>query len=100
MSLGFIVVNQLIIIQLIKIKHTHIRTVSDYFGIAIIIIDDTAPVWTELLPSPVISDEIRVQLSERYIELYNKLTGNDFNIQTGSVKERILNNLIKAGYLK
>ena len=49
---------------------------------------------------PVISDEIRVQLSERYIELYNKLTGNDFNIQTGSVKERILNNLIKAGYLK
>ncbi len=49
---------------------------------------------------PVISNEIRVQLSERYIELYNKLTGNDFNIQTGSVKERILNNLIKAGYLK
>ena len=49
---------------------------------------------------PEITADIRTKLSERYIELYTQLTGNNFEIKTGSVKERILKNLRKAGYIK
>jgi len=45
---------------------------------------------------PQLSNEIRVLLSEKYIELYEKLTGNKFNPSLGNVNERISNNLIKA----
>ena len=49
---------------------------------------------------PEITPDIRTKLSERYIELYTQLTGKEFEITSGSVEERILNNLKKSGYLK
>ena len=49
---------------------------------------------------PEITDEIRIKLSQRYIELYTQLTGKTFESTIGSVEERILNNLKRAGYLK
>ena len=42
---------------------------------------------------PELTDEIRVLLSEKYIELHNKLTGKSFVPHVGDVKHRILNNL-------
>jgi phosphoribosylaminoimidazole-succinocarboxamide synthase len=46
---------------------------------------------------PALTDEIRVSLAERYIELYTKLTGKEFHPLLGDVKTRINNNLEKAG---
>ena len=46
---------------------------------------------------PVLTDEIRVTLAERYIELYTQLTGNEFHPLLGDVKSRIERNLEKAG---
>ena len=46
---------------------------------------------------PVLTDEIRVTLAERYIELYTQLTGNEFHPLLGDVKARIERNLEKAG---
>ena len=46
---------------------------------------------------PPLTDEIRVTLAERYIELYNQLTGKKFNPVVGDVKTRIETNLEKAG---
>ena len=46
---------------------------------------------------PALTDEIRVALAESYIELYTKLTGQDFYPKLGDVKSRIENNLEKAG---
>ena len=46
---------------------------------------------------PSLTDEIRVTLAERYIELYNQLTGNEFNPIVGDVRTRIETNLEKAG---
>jgi len=42
---------------------------------------------------PDLTDDIRVLLSKKYIELYKKLTGNEFKPQVGDVKNRILANL-------
>ena len=39
------------------------------------------------------TDEIRILLSEKYIELYKKLIGKDFVPNVGDVKNRILTNL-------
>ena len=46
---------------------------------------------------PVLTDEIRLTLAERYIELYTQLTGNEFHPLLGDVKSRIEKNLEKAG---
>jgi phosphoribosylaminoimidazole-succinocarboxamide synthase len=46
---------------------------------------------------PALTDEIRVSLAESYIELYTRLTGQDFHPKLGDVKSRIENNLEKAG---
>jgi len=46
---------------------------------------------------PALTDEIRVALAESYIELYTKLTGQNFHPKLGDVKSRIENNLEKAG---
>lgn len=46
---------------------------------------------------PALTDEIRVSLAERYIELYTQLTGKEFHPLLGDVKTRINNNLEKAG---
>ena len=42
---------------------------------------------------PILDDEIRILLSEKYIELYNILTNKEFNPQIGDVSNRISNNL-------
>ena len=42
---------------------------------------------------PELTDEIRILLSEKYIELYRKLIGKDFIPSVGDVKNRILTNL-------
>ncbi len=46
---------------------------------------------------PELTDEIRISLAERYIELYNQLTGREFQPVVGDVKDRININLEKAG---
>ena len=42
---------------------------------------------------PELSDEIRILLSEKYIELYEKLTGKKFIPSIGNVNDRINKNL-------
>tara|TARA_B100000902_G_scaffold396021_1_gene455973 strand:- start:447 stop:1394 length:948 start_codon:yes stop_codon:yes gene_type:complete len=42
---------------------------------------------------PKLSDDIRIYLSEKYIELYKRLTGKEFAPSTGDVKSRITNSL-------
>ena len=42
---------------------------------------------------PELTDDIRIFLSEKYIELYKKLIGKDFIPSIGDVKNRIINNL-------
>ena len=44
---------------------------------------------------PELSDEIRAHLSEQYMLLYKKLTGQDFKESLGDVKARIVENLKK-----
>ena len=48
---------------------------------------------------PELSDEIRILLSRKYIELYEKLTGNKFTPSLIDVKDRINLNLTAAGLL-
>ena len=48
---------------------------------------------------PIITDDIRIELSEKYIQLYNRLTGMKFEPEIGSVSDRIRTNLNKYGYL-
>ena len=43
---------------------------------------------------PPLSDEIRILLSEKYMELYNTLTGDEFSPNLGDVNSRIKENLI------
>lgn len=45
---------------------------------------------------PELSDDIRILLAEKYIELYQKLTGKIFSPSIGNVSERINMNLLKA----
>ena len=49
---------------------------------------------------PELSEDIRVLLSEKYMELYKVLIGNDYNPSLGDVNTRIINNLTKQGLLK
>lgn len=42
---------------------------------------------------PELSDDIRISLSESYMDLFQKLTGNDFNPIIGDVSSRINDNL-------
>ena len=48
---------------------------------------------------PELSDEIRILLAEKYIELFEKLTGNAFVPSVGNVKDRIVNNLESSGIM-
>tara|TARA_B100001540_G_scaffold85688_1_gene77285 strand:+ start:175 stop:1122 length:948 start_codon:yes stop_codon:yes gene_type:complete len=48
---------------------------------------------------PELSDDIRVLLSQKYIELYQKLTGKDFVPSIGDVSERINENLTKVNLI-
>ena len=47
---------------------------------------------------PDLSDEIRVSLSESYIQLYQKITGNEFQGEVADVTDRISKNLTNSGF--
>ena len=49
---------------------------------------------------PELTDEIRVSLAERYIELFRLLTGKEFVPSVGDVNSRIKNNLKQVGLCK
>ena len=46
---------------------------------------------------PALTDDIRITLAERYIELYLQITGKEFHPAIGNVEKRIEENLEKAG---
>ena len=48
---------------------------------------------------PELSEDIRILLSQKYIELYQKLTGKDFVPSIGDVSERINENLTKVNLI-
>ena len=48
---------------------------------------------------PKLTDEIRVLLSEKYIELFKKLTSCDFIPKIGNVQNRIFSNLSKSNII-
>jgi len=48
---------------------------------------------------PKLSDDIRILLAKKYIELFEKLTGNKFIPALGDVENRISDNLSNAGLL-
>jgi len=48
---------------------------------------------------PILTDEVRVMLAEKYIELFETMTGQEFNVSPESVSNRIRSNLKKNGYL-
>jgi len=47
---------------------------------------------------PPLTDEVRVSLSRTYLNLFERLTGETFHSEVGSVEERIKRNLAAAGY--
>jgi phosphoribosylaminoimidazole-succinocarboxamide synthase len=47
---------------------------------------------------PPLTDEVRVMLARKYIELFERLTGQTFSSDVGSVEERIQRNLKSKGY--
>jgi phosphoribosylaminoimidazole-succinocarboxamide synthase len=48
---------------------------------------------------PALTDDVRVMLAQKYIEVFERLTGMTFDSQVGSVAERIKSNLRSKGYL-
>ena len=48
---------------------------------------------------PALTDEVRVMLSRKYMEVYERLTGAEFTSTVGDVGDRIRRNLSAAGYL-
>jgi phosphoribosylaminoimidazole-succinocarboxamide synthase len=48
---------------------------------------------------PPLTDEVRVMLARKYIEVYERLTGDTFTSAVGSVADRIQRNLAAKGYL-
>jgi phosphoribosylaminoimidazole-succinocarboxamide synthase len=51
-------------------------------------------------PIPTVDDELFIQASQRYIQIYEMLTGNSFSPGDYPVNPRLLQNLKKAGVLK
>jgi phosphoribosylaminoimidazole-succinocarboxamide synthase len=49
---------------------------------------------------PPLTDEVRVMLARKYIEVFERLTGETFTSGVGSVAERIERNLRAKGYLQ
>ncbi len=47
---------------------------------------------------PPLTDEVRVMLARKYIEVFERLTGRTFASEVGSVAERIQRNLAAKGY--
>src|SRR5512138_1834733 len=48
---------------------------------------------------PPLTDEVRVMLARKYIEVFERLTGEAFESEVGSVEARIKRNLAAKGYL-
>jgi phosphoribosylaminoimidazole-succinocarboxamide synthase len=48
---------------------------------------------------PPLTDDVRVMLARKYVDVYERLTGEQFVSQVGSVEERIKANLRAKGYL-
>jgi phosphoribosylaminoimidazole-succinocarboxamide synthase len=48
---------------------------------------------------PEIPDEVRVSLTEKYMEAYRQLTGEAFALKVGSVEARLGQNLKRAGLI-
>jgi phosphoribosylaminoimidazole-succinocarboxamide synthase len=48
---------------------------------------------------PPLTDDVRVMLATKYIDVYERLTGQTFESETGDVEQRIRRNLGAAGYL-
>ena len=48
---------------------------------------------------PPLSDDVRVMLASKYIEVFERLTGDKFESEVGSVEMRIRKNLAAKGYL-
>ncbi len=48
---------------------------------------------------PPLTDDVRVMLARKYIEAFEKLTGETFTSEVGNVAERIRRNLAAKGYL-
>jgi phosphoribosylaminoimidazole-succinocarboxamide synthase len=48
---------------------------------------------------PPLTDEVRVMLARKYIEAYERLTGEPFLSEVGSVADRIVKNLKAKGYM-
>jgi phosphoribosylaminoimidazole-succinocarboxamide synthase len=48
---------------------------------------------------PPLTDDVRVMLARKYVDVYERLTGETFVSQVGSVEERIKANLRAKGYL-
>ncbi len=49
---------------------------------------------------PPLTDEVRVSLARTYVNLYERLTGETFQAEVGSVEERIKRNLAARGYTR
>ena len=49
---------------------------------------------------PTLTDEDVIEVSYRYISLYEKLTGNEFEFPGGDVKQELLYGLKRSGYIK
>ncbi len=49
---------------------------------------------------PPLTDAVRISLARTYVNLYERLTGETFQAEVGSVEERIKRNLAARGYLK
>jgi phosphoribosylaminoimidazole-succinocarboxamide synthase len=47
---------------------------------------------------PPLTDEVRVMLARKYIDVFERLTGETFSSEVGSVAERIKRNLAAKGY--
>ena len=58
--------------------------------------------YVEGKPLPTLTDEQVIETSWRYINAYERLTGMEFDFAKSELptKQRILNNLMRAGYLK
>lgn len=46
-------------------------------------------------PKPVVTDDARVMLAQKYIELYERITGESFQVESGNVLGRIRENLME-----
>jgi phosphoribosylaminoimidazole-succinocarboxamide synthase len=48
---------------------------------------------------PPLTDDVRVMLAQKYVEVFERLTGETFTSEVGSVDARIRKNLVAKGYL-